>query len=96
MARLEWSRTVKLFSEGQVSAVERTAGGSRWTANRPASTAPVRHREARAAIAEADAQVARLKAVLAEPRCAPLAGRVEYRVVEVGTVLPRADASSRC
>lgn len=90
MARLEWSETVKLFSEGQVSAVERdrrriTLDGEQAGVDGARAALG----EARAAIAEADAQVARLKAVLAETTVrAPLAGRVEYRVVEVGTVLP--------
>jgi HlyD family secretion protein len=44
--------------------------------------------EARAAIRQADAQIAQLKATLADLRIrAPVAGRVEYRIVEPGTML---------
>lgn len=90
LARLDWSETVKLFDAEQVSSVERdrrqlALEGAEADQNAARATLG----EARAAVAEADAQIARIKAVLADAIVrAPVAGRVEYRVVEVGTVLP--------
>ncbi|WP_423200044.1 MULTISPECIES: HlyD family secretion protein [unclassified Cupriavidus] len=90
LATLEWSETVKLFGDGQVSAVERDRRRLAVEGERAGvDGARAALGEAQAAIAEADAQVARLHAMLAETTVvAPVAGRVEYRVVEVGTVLP--------
>jgi len=90
LARLEWSETVKLFADGQVSSVERdrrqlALEGAQ--ADQDAARATLA--EAVSAVSEADAQIARIKAVLADTTVrAPVAGRVEYRVVEPGTVLP--------
>ena len=90
LARLEWSETTKLFNEGQVSAVERDRRRIALDGEQAGvDAARAALGEARATVAESDAQVTRLKAVLAETTVlAPLAGRVEYRVVEIGTVLP--------
>lgn len=90
LARLEWSETVKLFDEGQVSAVERDRRRLALEGEQAGvDGAHAALGEARAAEAEAEAQIARLQAVLDETAVrAPVAGRVEYRVVEVGTVLP--------
>ncbi|UIF87644.1 HlyD family secretion protein [Cupriavidus sp. UYPR2.512] len=90
LARLEVSQAEKLFDASQISAVERDrrrlaleGAHAGEGATRAART------EAQAAVEEADAQIARFQAVLADTTLrAPLAGRVEYRVVEVGTVLP--------
>lgn len=90
LAGLEWTETSKLFGDGQVSGVERqrrrfALDGAQ--AGQQAARSALD--EAHAAIAEADAQIARLKSVLAETTVrAPVAGRVEYRIVEVGAVLP--------
>ncbi|WP_091997829.1 HlyD family secretion protein [Paraburkholderia lycopersici] len=90
LARLEWTQASNLFAAGQISAVERerrqlALDGAQATQD----AARAAQGEALAAVAEADAQIARLQTVIAETTIrAPLAGRVEYRVVEVGTVLP--------
>ncbi|NYH16293.1 HlyD family secretion protein [Paraburkholderia bryophila] len=90
LARLDWTQTAALFHEGQVSSVERdrrqlALDGAQAEQN----AARAALGEAQAAIAEADAQIARINAMLAETTVhAPLAGRVEYRVVEVGAVVP--------
>ncbi len=90
LAGLEWTETSKLFGDGQVSGVERqrrrfALDGAE--AGQQAARSGLD--EAHAAIAEADAQIARLKTVLADTTIrAPIAGRVEYRIIEVGAVLP--------
>ncbi|MEM5373018.1 HlyD family efflux transporter periplasmic adaptor subunit [Paraburkholderia azotifigens] len=90
LAQLEVSQVDKLFDASQISAVERDRRRlALEEAQAAESAARAARTEAQAAIAEADAQIARFQAVLADTTVrAPLAGRVEYRVVEVGTVLP--------
>ncbi|WP_321915720.1 MULTISPECIES: HlyD family secretion protein [unclassified Paraburkholderia] len=90
LARLEWTQASNLFASGQVSGVERERRQYALDGAQAAQDAArAAQGEASAAIAEADAQIARLQAVIDETIIrAPLAGRVEYRVVEVGTVLP--------
>ncbi|WP_042270648.1 HlyD family secretion protein [Paraburkholderia heleia] len=90
LARLEWTQASNLFASGQISGVERERRQLALDGAQAAlDAARAAQGEASAAIAEADAQVARLQAVIDETIIrAPLAGRVEYRVVEVGTMLP--------
>ncbi|MCP3017772.1 HlyD family secretion protein [Cupriavidus basilensis] len=90
LARLELTEAVKLYQDRQISSVERDRrqlgldGESAGVTGARAALG-----EANAAIAEADAQIARLKILQDEATIrAPVAGRVEYRVIEVGTVLP--------
>ncbi|TDV03511.1 HlyD family secretion protein [Paraburkholderia caballeronis] len=89
-ARLDWTESSKLFADGQVSAVELqryrfALDGALATQNAARAALD----EARAAVAQADAEIARIDAVLAEMTIrAPIAGRVEYRVIETGAVLP--------
>ncbi|WP_321868838.1 HlyD family secretion protein [Paraburkholderia tropica] len=90
LAQLESSQAIKLFDDAQISPVERDRRRLALEgAQAGESAARAARAEAQSAIAEADAQVARMQAVLNDTIVrAPLAGRVEYRVVEVGTVLP--------
>ncbi|MBB3000488.1 MULTISPECIES: HlyD family secretion protein [Paraburkholderia] len=90
LAQLESSQAIKLFDDAQISPVERDRRRLALEgAQAGESAARAASAEAQSAIAEADAQVARMQAVLNDTIVrAPLAGRVEYRVVEVGTVLP--------
>lgn len=90
LAQLESSQATKLFDAAQISSVERDRRRLALEgAQAGESAARAARAEAQSAIAEADAQIARLQAVLNDTTVrAPLAGRVEYRVVEVGTVLP--------
>lgn len=90
LARLEWTQASKLFDEGQISEVERERRQLALEAARAGQqVSRSAFGEAQAAITETDAQISRLQAALAETTVhAPVAGRVEYRVVEVGTVLP--------
>ncbi|WP_020205258.1 HlyD family secretion protein [Cupriavidus sp. WS] len=90
LARLELTEAAKLYQDSQISAVERDRrqlgldGESAGVAGARAALG-----EARAAVVEADAQIARLKILLDDSVIhAPVAGRVEYRVIEVGAVLP--------
>jgi HlyD family secretion protein len=90
LARLEWTQASNLFASGQISAVERERRQLALDGAQAAQDAArAAQGEANAAVAEADAQIARLQTVLDETTIrAPIAGRVEYRIVEVGTVLP--------
>lgn len=90
LARLELTEAVKLYQDRQISSVERDRrqlgldGENAGVAGARAALG-----EARAAVVEADAQITRLKILLDESTIhAPVAGRVEYRVIEVGAVLP--------
>ncbi|WP_454720770.1 MULTISPECIES: HlyD family secretion protein [Cupriavidus] len=90
LARLELTEAAKLYQDSQISSVERDRrqlgldGESAGVAGARAALG-----EARAAVTEADAQIARLKILLDDSVIhAPVAGRVEYRVIEVGAVLP--------
>lgn len=89
-ARIDWRESVRLHGNSMVSGVELeqrrialdTAGAGVLAATGSVS-------EARAAIAQADAQIDQLQTVLADMRIvAPGPGRVEYRIIEPGTVLP--------
>jgi len=90
LARLELTEAVKLYQDQQISSVERDRRQFGLDGeNAGAAGARAALGEARAAIVEADAQIARLKVLLDESVIhAPVAGRVEYRVIEVGAVLP--------
>ncbi|WP_321927530.1 HlyD family secretion protein [Paraburkholderia guartelaensis] len=90
LAQLEASQATKLFDAAQISDVERDRRRLALEgAQAGESAARATRAEAGYAIAEAEAQIARLQAVLNDTTVrAPLAGRVEYRVVEIGTVLP--------
>ncbi|WP_321938330.1 HlyD family secretion protein [Paraburkholderia sp. J8-2] len=90
LAQLEAAQAVKLFEAAQISAVERDRRRLALEgAQAGESAARAARAEAGSAIAEAEAQIARLQVVLDDTTVrAPLAGRVEYRVVEAGTVLP--------
>ncbi|KJK24670.1 hemolysin secretion protein D [Burkholderiaceae bacterium 16] len=90
LARLELTEAVKLYQDRQISSVERDRrqlGLDGESASVTGARAALG--EARAAVVEADAQIARLRILRDEATVrAPVAGRVEYRVIEVGTVLP--------
>ncbi len=90
LAHLEWSQTATMRGKALVSQVElerRKIGVDAGTAGIAAATGGVN--EARNALAEADAQIARLKVILGEATIrAPASGRIEYRIVEKDSVLP--------
>ena len=90
LAHLEWSQTATMRGKALVSQVElerRKIGVDAGTAGIAAATGGVN--EARNALAEADAQIARLKVILGEATIrAPASGRIEYRIVEKDAVLP--------
>jgi HlyD family secretion protein len=90
LAHLEWSQTATMRGKALVSQVElerRKIGVDAGTAGVAAATGGVN--EARNALAEADAQIARLKVILGEATIrAPISGRIEYRIVEKDAVLP--------
>lgn len=90
LARLEWSQAASMHGKALVSQVElerrRIALGVE-TASMAAAASAVN--EARNALSEADAQIARLKVTLGEATIrAPASGRIEYRIVEKDAVLP--------
>lgn len=90
LARLEWSQAASMHGKALVSQVElerrRIALGVE-TASMAAAASAVN--EARDALFEADAQVARLKVILGEATIrAPASGQIEYRIVEKDAVLP--------
>jgi HlyD family secretion protein len=90
LAHLEWSQTAAMRGKALVSQVElerRKIGLDAGTAGIAAATGGVN--EARNALVEADAQIARLKVILGEATIrAPVSGRIEYRIVEKDAVLP--------
>jgi HlyD family secretion protein len=90
LARLEWTRTTVMRAKDLVSDVEldrRRIALEAETAGVAAATGALN--EALTALPEADAQIARLKVILAETTIhAPAAGRIEYRIVENSAVLP--------
>ncbi|MFZ4550907.1 MAG: HlyD family secretion protein [Aquabacterium sp.] len=90
LAQLELDHTERLRKDALVSGAEverRAAQRDGEKAGVMAATAAIG--EATAAKAEAEAQIQRLNAVIADMSLrAPVSGRVEYRVVEPGSVLP--------
>lgn len=90
LARLEKTHADGLAEKKLISDVElqrRQLTLSSETANVAAAAAALT--EARTKIAQADAQIAHLDVVLGETSIrAPVAGRIEYKVIENGAVLP--------
>ena len=90
LARLEKTHADGLSEKKLISDVElqrRQLTLSSETANVAAAAAALT--EARTKIAQADAQIAHLDVVLGETTIrAPVAGRIEYKVIENGAVLP--------
>ena len=90
LAQLELDHTVRLRQDTLVSGAEverREAQRDGERAGVKVATAAIG--EAQAARAEADAQLKRLDVALSDLSLrAPVAGRIEYRVVEPGSVLP--------
>lgn len=89
LARIDLREADRLKDQAMVSSVEveqrRLAVAAAQAATMAAGGGV---NEARAAIHQADAQIAQLQAMLADLRIkAPVAGRVEYRIVEPGTML---------
>jgi HlyD family secretion protein len=90
LAKLEWSHAAAMRSRDLVSDVELTRRRIALDAEDSGVDATAAAlNEARTALPEADAQIARLKVILGEAVIrAPVGGRIEYRIVEMGTVLP--------
>lgn len=90
LARLEWTQATTLHGKNLVSDVEldrRRIALDAQTAEVAAAASAVD--QARTAVAEADAQLARLNVILDEATIhAPVAGRIEYRIIEKDAVLP--------
>ncbi|WP_400771137.1 HlyD family secretion protein [Methylosinus sporium] len=90
LAGLEMTETATMRGKALVSQVEldrRRIAKDAETAGAAAAEAAVK--EARNALSEAEAQIARLKAILDETTIrAPVNGRIEYRIVEKDAVLP--------
>ena len=90
LAQLEWNRTVAMRGKSLVSQVEldrRRLALEAETAGVAAAMAAAK--EARDALGEADAQIARLSVVLGEQTIhAPVNGRIEYKIIEKDAVLP--------
>lgn len=90
LAQLEWSETSMMRGKALVSQVEldrRRIALEAETAGVAAATGAVK--EARDALAEADAQIARLKVVLGDATIrAPTDGWIEYKIIEKDAVLP--------
>ncbi|MDE1918593.1 MAG: HlyD family efflux transporter periplasmic adaptor subunit [Sphingomonadales bacterium] len=89
-AQIDWHESVGLRAKSMVSGVEleqrRIALDTASSGVKAASGGVA---EARAAITQADAQIAQLQTVVNDMRIvSPTSGRVEYRIVEPGTVLP--------
>ena len=90
LARLEKTQADALFEKKLISDVELqrrqlTLGSE--TAQVAAAAAALE--EARTKVAQADAEIAHLEVVLGETTIrAPVAGRIEYKVIENGAVLP--------
>src|SRR5271165_2887161 len=89
LARLEKTQADGLFEKKLISDVElqrRQLTLSSETANVAAAAAALE--EARTKVAQADAEIAHLEVVLGETTIrAPVAGRIEYKVIENGAVL---------
>lgn len=90
LARLEATETEGLYSRELVSNVElrrrRLALSSQMATVAAAAAAVV---QARGTLEEANAEISRLEALLAEMTIrAPVTGRIEYKIVESGAVLP--------
>lgn len=90
LAQIELKHTQGLRGDDLVSPVELSRRRLQAQGEAAAvSAAEAATGEARAAQAEAQAQIARVESVLADMTLrAPVAGRVEYRIVETGAVLP--------
>ena len=90
LARLEKTQADGLFEKKLISDVElqrRQLTLSSETAQVAAAAAALV--EARTKVAQADAEIAHLEVVLGETTIrAPVAGRIEYKVIENGAVLP--------
>jgi HlyD family secretion protein len=90
LAKLEWDQAASMRGKALVSQVElerRRISLDGETAGMAVATQAVN--EARAALSEAEAQIARLKVILGEATIrAPVSGRIEYRIVEKDAVLP--------
>ncbi|WP_018268409.1 HlyD family secretion protein [Methylosinus sp. LW4] len=90
LAGLEMTETATMRGKALVSQVEldrRRIAKDAETAGAAAAEAAVK--EARNALSEVEAQIARLKAILDETTIrAPVNGRIEYRIVEKDAVLP--------
>jgi len=90
LARLEKTEAEQLFEKKLISDVElqrRRLALSSETAQMAAAAAALA--EARTELSQADAQIAHLNVVLGETVIrAPVAGRIEYKVIENGAVLP--------
>jgi HlyD family secretion protein len=97
LAAVEWRETAKLRAQAMVSAVELEQREiARDAAGAGVAAAGGGVGEARAAIAQAEAQIRQLKPP--NPISAwwrPGAGRVEYRIVEPGAMLPPGGAWCR-
>ena len=89
-AQIDWREATALQRKAMVSPVELEQRKIALdTANSSVSAASGGIGEARAAILQADAQISQLTSTLSDMRItAPTLGRVEYRIVEPGTVLP--------
>lgn len=90
LAGIDLRETAKLRDQAMVSPVELEQRRVAYdTASAGVTAAGGGVSEARTAIAQADAQIAQIDTVLADLKIrAPGPGRVEYRIVEPGTVLP--------
>ena len=90
LAQLEWDQAVMMRGKSLVSQVEldrRRLALEAETAGVAAAAEAAK--EARDALGEADAQLARLKVILGEETIhAPVNGRIEYKIVEKDAVLP--------
>ena len=90
LAGLEMTETAAMRGKALVSQVEldrRRIAKDAETAGAAAAAAAVK--EARNALSETEAQIARLKVILDEATIrAPVNGRIEYRIVEKDAVLP--------
>ena len=90
LAQLEWNQTVAMRGKSLVSQVEldrRRLALEAETAGVAAAMAAAK--EARDALGEADAQIARLSVVLGEQTIhAPVNGQIEYKIIEKDAVLP--------
>jgi HlyD family secretion protein len=90
LAQLEWDQALMMRGKSLVSQVEldrRRLALEAETAGVAAAMEAAK--EARDALGEADAQLARLKVILGEETIhAPVNGRIEYKIIEKDAVLP--------
>lgn len=90
LAQIDWREAGRLKDQAMVSAVELEQRRIAFdAANAGAAAAGGGVSEARAAIRQAEAQIHQFQAMRADLRItAPVGGRVEYRIVEPGAMLP--------